>query len=133
MSRFTIALSPRICETDIVGHINNVAIAAWFEDLRVRYMRSFTGSEREGGIGDFTLASVTIDFIGETHYGTDVMLIMQDVTLGTSSITLEGELHQHGKLTARGKAVMVHWDTQTRKPLRIPDSYREQLDDLQNS
>jgi acyl-CoA thioester hydrolase len=127
MSSFSITLSPRISETDLVGHVNNVAIAAWFEDLRVRYMSSLTGWEREGGIGDFTLASLTIDFVGETHYGADVVMTMRNVTLGNSSITLEGELHQGDKLTARGKAVMVYWDTQTRRPKRIPDSYREKL------
>lgn len=46
MSRFSITLTPRISETDLVGHINNVSIAAWFEDLRVRYMESL---EEPGG------------------------------------------------------------------------------------
>jgi acyl-CoA thioester hydrolase len=131
MSSFSITLSPRISETDLVGHINNVAITAWFEDLRVRYMRSMTCPGREGGIGSFTLASLTIDFVGETHYGADVVLTMHNVSLGNSSITLEGELHQGDKLSARGKAVMVYWDTQTRRPQRIPDSYREKLDSSQ--
>ena len=44
MSLFSITLTPRISETDLVGHVNNVSIAAWFEDLRVRYMDSLLDS-----------------------------------------------------------------------------------------
>lgn len=127
MSRFSITLTPRISETDLVGHINNVSIAAWFEDLRVRYMESLEEPGGEGGIGHFTLASLKIDFLGETHYGTDVVLSMETVTIGNSSITLEGELHQDGKLTVKGSAVMVHWHPETHRPQRIPDSYRERV------
>ena len=127
MPLFSCSLSPRISETDLVGHINNVAIAAWFEDLRVRYMRSLVPIEQEGQPVGFTLASVHIDFIAETHYGTDVTLHMQKTTVGNSSVTLKGEIHQDGKLTARGISVMVYWDTATRRPQRLPDIYRQKL------
>jgi acyl-CoA thioester hydrolase len=126
MTSFSITLTPRFTETDMVGHINNVSIAAWFEDLRIRFMRSI---EEPGTASDwaghFTLASLKLDFIGETHYGEDVVLTMQTVTLGNSSMTLEGELHQGGKLTVKGAAVMVQWDPDTHRPRRIPDEYRE--------
>ena len=128
MSRFSITLTPRISETDLVGHVNNVAIAAWFEDLRVRFMRSFEApGDARAGSGHFTLASIKLDFVAETHFGEDVVLTMQDVTLGNSSITLEGELHQGGSLTVKGTAVMVRWDPGTHKPQRIPDEYRSRI------
>jgi len=38
MSKITI--SPRFCETDANGHINNVAFAAWFETGRLSYLES---------------------------------------------------------------------------------------------
>jgi acyl-CoA thioester hydrolase len=127
MPNFSITLTPRISETDLVGHVNNVSIAAWFEDLRVRYMDSLQEPDVAGGIGGFTLASLKIDFIGETHYGTDVVLSMESVTIGNSSITLDGVLRQGDKLTVKATAVMVHWHPETHRPQRIPDSYREQV------
>lgn len=127
MSIFSFTLTPRISETDLVGHVNNVSIAAWFEDLRVRYMTSLEAVGAQGGMLHFTLASLQIDFIGETHYGTDVVMSMESVRLGNSSITLEGALHQGDKLAVRGTAVMVHWHPDTHRPQRIPDSYREKV------
>ena len=128
MSKFSINLTPRISETDLVGHVNNVAIAGWFEDLRVRFMHSL---ETAGGAGDrvghFTLASLKLDFLAETHFGEEVILTMQRVTLGNTSVTLDGELHQGARLTVKGSAVMVHWDPQTHRPERLPEAYRERL------
>ena len=125
MTPFAITLSPRISETDLVGHINNVSIAAWFEDLRVRFMRSLPVPAEVNDATSFTLASVHIDYVAETHFGSEVTLEMHAVTVGNTSIKLEGELHQDGKLTARGVSVMVCWDAVTRRPQRVPDSYRE--------
>lgn len=127
MSIFSFTLTPRISETDLVGHVNNVSIAAWFEDLRVRYMASLEAFDDKGGMLHFTLASLQIDFTGETHYGTDVVMSMESVKLGNSSITMEGVLHQNDRLACRGTAVMVHWDSETHRPQRIPDSYREKV------
>jgi acyl-CoA thioester hydrolase len=128
MPRFSITLTPRFTETDMVGHINNVSIAAWFEDLRIRFMRSFEAPKAANDWeGHFTLASLKLDFIGETHYGEDVVLTMETVSLGNSSMTLVGELHQGGKLTVKGAAVMVQWDPETHRPRRIPDEYRERI------
>ena len=132
MSRFSITLIPRISETDLVGHVNNVAIAGWFEDLRVRFMHSMEALEGAGdGVGHFTLASLKLDFLAETHFGEEVTLTMQHVTLGNSSVTLEGLLHQGDRLTVKGSAVMVHWDPQTRRPERLPEAYRERLANYQ--
>ena len=127
MSGFSITLTPRISETDLVGHVNNVAIAAWFEDLRVRFMNAALSSDGGRMPGNFTLASLSIDFVAETHFGTDVVLTMKDVSPGNSSITLEGELYQDDRLTARGKAVMVYWNIETRRPQQLPDDYRARL------
>ena len=125
MALFSITLSPRISETDAVGHINNVSIAAWFEDLRVRYLRSLPVPSELHEATSFTLASVHIDYVAETHFGSEVTLEMHAVAVGNTSIRLEGELHQEGNLTARGIAVMVCWDPESRRPQRVPDSYRD--------
>ena len=125
MPLFAITLSPRFSETDLVGHINNVAIAAWFEDLRVRYIHSLPIPPEVDEATSFTLASVHIDYVAETHFGSDVSLEMHKATVGNTSVRLESEMFQDGKLTARGTAVLVCWDIETRKPQRVPDSYRE--------
>jgi acyl-CoA thioester hydrolase len=73
------------------------------------------------------LASLKIDFIAETFYGTDVVATITDATIGNSSLTVACEMTQGGKLTVRGSAVLVHLEGVAKRPSRIPDSLRDRL------
>ena len=45
---------------------------------------------------------------------------MTDARAGNSSLTVISEMSQDGKLTVRGKAVLVHLDAETRAPSPLP-------------
>ena len=71
MTEFAVTITPRFYETDALGHINNAAIAAWFEVARISFLESLD----PGGAGagkDWVLASIKLDFVAETYYGADV-------------------------------------------------------------
>ena len=126
MKEFAITITPRLYETDALGHINNATIAAWFEVVRIRFIESLV--EGDAGIGkDWILASVHIDFTGETFYGSDVVGKITDASIGNTSFTVMCEMSQEGRQTVSGKAVLVHLDMQTKSPKRVPDFLREQL------
>lgn len=124
MKEFAITITPRLYETDAMGHINNATIAAWFEVVRVRFLESLVDPS-PGIARDWILASVQIDFVGETFYGTDVVAKIIEAAIGNSSLTLHTEMFQGGRLTVRGKAVLVHIDPQSKAPTRIPDALRD--------
>ena len=126
MSLFSVTISPRFYETDALGHINNASIAAWFEVARITFMESL-GDAGAGSTMSWVLASVQIDFIAETFYGSDVIATVTGAAAGNSSLTILCEMSQGGKLTVRGTAVLVYLDTATKTPLRIPDGLRDQL------
>ncbi|CAA0125457.1 Uncharacterised protein [Halioglobus japonicus] len=126
MQEFTITISPRLYETDALGHINNATIAAWFEVIRMRFLESLADSN-EAHLKSWILASVQIDFIAETFYGFDVTGKVVEASIGNSSFTLHCEMWQQGKQTVRGKAVLVHMDVQSHSPSRVPDHLREKL------
>ena len=126
MKEFAITITPRLYETDAMGHINNATIAAWFEVVRVRFLESLV--DRSPGIArDWILASVQIDFVGETFYGTDVIAKIIEAGIGNSSLTLHTEMFQRGRLTVRGKAVLVHIAPHSESPTRVPDSVRTKI------
>ena len=126
MKEFCITITPRLYETDAMGHINNATIAAWFEVVRVRFLESLV--DRSPGIArDWILASVHIDFVGETFYGADVIAKIIAAQIGNSSLTLHTEMFQGDRLTVRGKAVLVHIDSQSKSPTRIPDAVRDKI------
>ena len=126
MKEFFITITPRLYETDALGHINNATIAAWFEVVRVRFLESMAEASPDI-VKSWILASVQIDFVGETFYGADVTAKIVEASIGNSSFTLQCEMEQGGKQTVRGKAVLVHMDPQSKSPARIPDSLREKL------
>lgn len=126
MQNFTITIEPRFYETDALGHINNASIAAWFEIVRMKFIESLAGSDPALAV-HWILASVQIDFVAETFFGTDVTARVTGAKAGNSSLTVLCEMHQGEKLTVKGKAVLVYMDAQTKAPARLPDHLREQL------
>ncbi|MFT4517970.1 MAG: acyl-CoA thioester hydrolase [Halioglobus sp.] len=124
MEQFTTTIKPRLYETDAMGHINNATIAAWFEVARVRFLESLVGANPMESKG-WTLASVQIDFLTETQYGEDVAASITEAEVGNSSLRLQCLMTQGDRVTVRGKAVMVHWDPETRAPTRIGEELRE--------
>lgn len=126
MTPFSIVLTPRFYETDALGHINNAAIAAWFEVVRIQWLESLTGGA-VGGENSWVLASIKLDFIAETFYGDNVTACVVGATAGNSSLTVDCEMRQRDRLTVRGTAVLVHLDLDNKQPLRLPDSLRSKL------
>ena len=120
-------ITPRFYETDALGHINNATITAWFEVARVRFLESLEQGEPDAS-KNWILASVKVDFLAETFYGSDVTAQIVAASAGNTSLTVEGEMYQNGGQTMRGTAVLVYMDTAAKKPTRVPDAIRVQLD-----
>jgi acyl-CoA thioester hydrolase len=131
LAAFTVTITPRFYETDALGHINNASIAAWLEVVRMGFIASLSGSgsQQEPDRADnWILASLQIDFVAETFFGDDVIGCVTAAEAGNSSLTVHCELSQGGRLTVKARAVVVFMDPQTRRPARLPDAYRGQLD-----
>ena len=125
MTDFSITIEPRSYETDALGHINNNAITAWFEVLRVKLIGRL--GEDIPMAQNWVVVSLAMDFLDETFYGRDVVVTATDVAAGNSSLTIHCEMAQDARLTVKGRAVLVHLDPDTKRPTRIPDAFRERI------
>ncbi|MGO1060237.1 acyl-CoA thioesterase [Planococcus sp. FY231025] len=119
-------LSPRVSETDGVGHINNTTLPVWFEAARNPLFALFTPDH------DFTrwkmvIVKTTLEFISQIYFGQDVEIKVWIKKIGNSSLELYEELHQNGSLCARNTAVYVNYDLQAQKSEKIPEEIREEL------
>jgi acyl-CoA thioester hydrolase len=124
VKEFAITITPRLYETDAMGHINNATIAAWFEVVRMRFLESLM--EQSPGLAkNWILASVHIDFVGETFYGADVRASIASAEIGNSSLTLHCEMFQGDRPTVRGRSVLVHIEPSSKSPVRVPDAVRD--------
>jgi len=61
---------------DTEGHLNNVALASYYEDGRVSFLRGLTGNDSSFR---FVIAHISISYLAEAHYPGEY-----DVGLGVS-------------------------------------------------
>lgn len=128
MTVLSTVITPRFYETDALGHINNAAIAAWFEVARVNLLESL--SDSSGSATHWVLASLHIDFVAETLYGSDVIADVTSIKPGNSSLTVVCDMRQNGNLTVTGTAVLVHLGAGSKTSAPMPAVLRSRLNEV---
>lgn len=116
----------RFYETDALRHVNNTVVPQWFETAREPVFKVFT-PELDLANWPLILASFTVDFVAQIHYGHDVTVTTGIERIGNSSFVVYQELHQQNTLVAKGSTTLVHFDYQTRRSALISDEQRAQL------
>ncbi|NQU62186.1 MAG: acyl-CoA thioesterase [Rhodospirillales bacterium] len=120
-------VSLRFSDQDSLGHINNVAYAAYVEQARVALIDALL---RNRGVEiDYLLANVNIDYRREMHYPGTVDVGAKLIKIGTKSITTGYGLFRDGENVATAGSVNVFFDPKTSKSVAIPDELRRILED----
>ena len=119
-------VSLRFSDEDSMGHINNVAYAAYVEQARVAFIDAFLRNRGEGI--DYILASVNIDYRREMHFPGTVDIGARLIRIGNKSITTGYGLFKDGENVATAGSVNVFFDTKNGKTIPIPDNLRSILD-----
>ena len=118
----------RWCDTDALGHINNVAIAAFIEAARVAIYYDVMHSV---GIDtsklDIVLAHVEIDYIDELHYPGTVDVGARFLQMGNKSLKTGYGVFVGEKCLAKSVCVNVFFDVTTRQSVAPPPHLREAL------
>lgn len=118
----------RFSDTDKLGHVNNVAIAAYFEAARCELFYKLMQEAGIGGRIDFVLARVAIDFKREFFYPGTVEVGARFVGLGNRSITSGYGLFIGDTCHATAEAVNVFFDLDTRQAVAPPPTLRTRLE-----
>ena len=96
----------RFSDQDAIGHVNNVAIAAYVESGRVAFGRVTRSSDQPDK--DFILARLVIDYLAEAHYPGEVRIGTRVVRIGRTSLTVGHGLFKDGVCIATAEGVLVH-------------------------
>ncbi|MFM9939154.1 MAG: acyl-CoA thioesterase [Hyphomicrobiaceae bacterium] len=124
----------RFSDTDALGHVNNVATAAYVESARCEI---FYKLMREGGLDsrgsgdehiDFVLARVAIDYRKEYFYPGTVEVGVRFIRLGNRSITTGYGVFIGDTCHATAESVNVFFDLKTRRPVTPPPAVRGLLE-----
>lgn len=120
-------LTPRVSETDAVGHINNTTLPVWFEAARNPLFGLFT-PDHDFANWKLVIVKTTLEFVGQIYFGEDVEIRTWVKNIGNSSLELYEELYQKNELCAKNTAVYVNYDLEKRQAESIPDSLRKELE-----
>ena len=123
---YQLTISPRFCETDALGHINNTVIPEWFEQGREPVFRLFT-PDLDPSKWCLIIARIEVEYTAQLKYGADVEVKTCLEKVGNSSMYIHHEAWQNGVLAARGKAVLIHYDYEHERSAPIPEDIRQKL------
>lgn len=120
--RIKAPIGVRFCDTDMIGHVNNCAVAEYAEFGRVAFFRQMPRAANE-----VILVNLNIDFMAQMHLEDEVWVETWLESIGNTSITLVQDITANGRVAAKTRAVAVAFDYETNQPVRIPDDLREDL------
>lgn len=117
----------RYADVDPLWHINNVAIAQYYEEARVSAFTKILGGQRiPTPAGErILIAHQSIDYLREGSYPGTLEVGVGVLRVGNSSYTLGMAMFQDGRCISVSDAVMVFADA--RGPARIPEEYRAHI------
>jgi acyl-CoA thioester hydrolase len=116
---FRTDIDVRLADLDFARHVNNAAVAAFYEETRVRFHLSYFGADavfnRPAGGG--VVAQVSIQYLRETVYGTPVTGCAGIAQLGNSSYTLAQALFQGDHCVSEATCVIAQRENGRAAPL----------------
>jgi acyl-CoA thioester hydrolase len=123
-----VAIVARYADVDPLWHINNVAIAQYYEEARVTAGAQMFGDVRiPTPAGERVLiAHQSIDYLHEAGYPGSLEVGIGVLKLGNSSYTFGMGMFQDGRCVSVSNAVMVFADASG--PARLPDLFRGRLE-----
>jgi acyl-CoA thioester hydrolase len=126
---FSVTITPRVGETDAMGHINNCVVPIWFEHGRTPLFRIFDPNL------DFTRESWHLvmvhseyDYVGQLYCRSPVEVKTWVSHIGGKSFSLRHEAWQEGALRVKGGVVLVYYNFILEKSEPIPAEIRARLE-----
>jgi len=114
-------------DTDAQGVVYYGRYNPYFDLARVEYLRS-AGLLRDDGPGEFVMRANDVEYFAPAKFDDELDIEVRVSRIGTTSITYEFAAHlADGTLAVTAHQTLVYIDSNTRRPLPVPDRYREKL------
>tara|TARA_R110002074_G_scaffold145034_1_gene293138 strand:- start:12148 stop:12624 length:477 start_codon:yes stop_codon:yes gene_type:complete len=123
---FWTPVSIRFSDQDPLGHINNVAYAAYIEAGRTMFIGGLLDADKHPDI-DFVLAKVTIDYIKEAYYPGTVDVGTRVIRVGNKSITTGYGVFVGDDCVATSESVNVFFNPKKHHSVAIPEDVKAAL------
>lgn len=121
---FSIPITIRFSETDMLGHMNNVSPFIYFEEARIEFLKSIGLFDSKQAVP--IVADLQCDYHKQVFFGEKLNLYVKIDHLGNTSLDIHYmALNEKKKiaLTGRGRMVMIH--PETGKPIPITNEKKQ--------
>ena len=127
--RHRTTLQVRFRDTDAFGHVNNAVFASYSELARVRYLIDVLQPTEEFSRMPLILARIALDFRSPIEFGEDVVVETRVDRIGTTSFDMSHRMvaGREDRLVADVDTVLVTYDYANRRPMPVPDEWRERI------
>jgi acyl-CoA thioester hydrolase len=118
----------RYADVDPLLHINNVAVAQYYEEARVSATMMVMGGKSIPAAGHerILIAHQSIDYLREGTYPGSLDVGVGVMRIGRTSYRYGMAMFQDGACTSVSEAVLVYADAHG--PARLPEDYRQRLE-----
>lgn len=116
----------RFSDTDAVGHVNNVAYAAYVESGRVAYAFDLAARVGDAGLTSMVLRRLEVDYVGEAHYPAELRVGSRLLHVGRTSFVVGTGVFVGDRCVATARSVLVVVGADGAAP--IPDDARPMLE-----
>jgi acyl-CoA thioester hydrolase len=117
----------RFSDQDSLGHVNNVAVAAFVEACRTRLIHPFLMADKYPNL-NYALVHVEIDYRAEFHYPGTVDIGGRLERIGSKSFSTRYGLFMENRCVATAGSVNCFFDLEKRESVSPPDEVRALLE-----
>jgi len=130
---FTVAMPIRITDLNYGGHLGNDSVLTLVQEARLQFLATLGASEVDLGTGTGSImANAQIVFLSEGHYGMTLNIDVAVVDISSAAFELGYRLVDRatGNEVARVLTTLVSFDYQRRRPVHLPETFRQKLQAL---
>ena len=119
----------RFSDTDALGHVNNAVYLSYLESARVDYLRELLGAKKIEELG-VIIARIEIDYKSPAFHHETMRVGCRVYELGGSSIKMDYRVEDKatGRLVALAKSVLVTYDYDAARVVRVREDWREKME-----
>lgn len=125
-------LSVTIKDINYGGHVGNDVILSYFQEGRLSYFKQFGYSEMNIGGNGIILVKAEVEYKAELFHQDKINIYCRVSAMKNTSFVLDYLIEKEPDIVACiGKTVLVSFNYQERKITRIPDEFRNKIQEFE--
>jgi|SRR5690625_2534384 len=127
--QFSIPVYIRFSETDMIGHMNNVSPFIYFEEARIKFLKSLgLFSEGDYAQGVPVVADMQCNYLKQMYFGENINMYVKAQHVGTTSIDFHYmAINEKDEITLTGRGRLVFVEQESGKPVPLKDEIKRKL------